>query len=635
MPTERPAIALLRRAAAHARAFTYRHPRLQRFLRTYLPVVRIIAQAIDSGSRITPAAYQAWIANHDTLPEADRAAIRTHIAAFRHRPVISVVMPVYDPPEAFLRAAIESVQKQLYPCWELCIADDASPSPHVARVLADYAGDPRIKVIRRDVNGHISAATNSALAIATGEFVALMDHDDLLPEHALYEVAAAIEAQPELDIIFSDEDKVDGQGRRFEPYFKPDFDPDLLLGQNVISHLGVYRRSLIERLGGMREGMEGSQDYDLALRAVAATSPGRIHHIPAILYHWRQQAKGRASFSEASLWRCVAAAHRAVGDHLAAIGHSQARVEHATRPRFWNRVVWPLPDPPPMASVILAACHDAGRLTRSAQSILRRTSYAPLELIIVDGGGGTAIPAALSRLQADPRVRVLHAHGLRNHSRLYNLAAQAARGSVLVLLQSGVEVLDGSWLREMASQALRPDIGAVGPRLLQAEAAAAGPLPHLETALMQIRALATVERIGPMAAFSLVRRVPAISGACLAVRREVYEAAGGFDEANLPLALNDIDFCLRLAERGYANLWTPYAELRQRASASYDDATETERYTSLKGEIDYMRDRWGALLTADTPYNPNLVYRNGRFMLAAPPQRQRPVSQARNDREND
>ncbi len=213
-------------------------------------------------------AYAEWIRDFDTLRATDIAAIRNHIAALPTR-LISVVMPVYNTDAELLREAVASVQAQLYPHWELCIADDCSTLPHVHELLAEFAEDTRIKVVRRRANGHISAATNSALALAQGEFVALMDHDDVLPPHALYEVAAELDAYPETDLVYSDEDKIDESGRRFAPYCKPDWNYDLLLGQNYINHLAVFRRSLIERAGGMREGFEGSQDHDLVLRCAA------------------------------------------------------------------------------------------------------------------------------------------------------------------------------------------------------------------------------------------------------------------------------------------------------------------------------------------------------------------------------
>ena len=243
--------------------------------------------------------YAEWVRLYDTIDDDDRRAITAAVGDMTNWPLISVVMPVYNTPEAYLRAAIDSVRQQLYPNWELCIADDASTAPHVRSVIEHYrASDPRIKVCYRSENGHISAASNSALALATGGFIALLDHDDVLPEYALYMVAATLNSDPEVDLIYSDEDKIDENGQRFDPHFKSDWNPDLMLSQNMFCHLGIYRRSLIEKIGGFRLGYEGSQDYDLILRAQSLTTPNRIHHIPHILYHWRAIPGSMALASE-------------------------------------------------------------------------------------------------------------------------------------------------------------------------------------------------------------------------------------------------------------------------------------------------------------------------------------------------
>ncbi len=231
-------------------------------------------------------------------------------------------MPVWNTPEKYLRAAIESVIGQLYQNWELCIADDASTASHVADILREFAArDARIKVVTRAENGRIAKASNSALELATGEFIALMDHDDVLPNHALYMVAVEINAYPEADILYSDEDKLDEQGRRFEPMFKPDWDPERMCGHNYISHLGVYRATLVSAAGGFRDGYNGSQDYDLTLRVIARTSPERIRHIPFVLYHWRL-FPGAQTFSSTQLSTATDSARRALRDYFTNKGES-------------------------------------------------------------------------------------------------------------------------------------------------------------------------------------------------------------------------------------------------------------------------------------------------------------------------
>jgi GT2 family glycosyltransferase len=607
-----------------ARQFVRRHPQLKRVLLiVFGPILRHLMPRPFS---LSDADYRAWIERFDELDEADRAAIRADVAALRDPPLISVVMPTYETPAAFLRAAIVSVRAQLYPHWELCIADDASPSAHVVSILEEAAReDPRIRWIRRDTNGHISAASNSALALARGDWVALMDHDDLLPEHALYELAVEIAAHPDAQVIYSDEDKIDAKGRRSDPYFKPDFDPDLLLGQNLISHLGAYRRDLLVRIGSFHEGLEGSQDHDLALRATAAAGAAAVRHIPAVLYHWRQAA-GPASFSEASQARCIASSRQAVADHLAALGH-QARVEAAPLVPSFNRVVWSVPDPAPLVSVIIPTRDRASLLRACLGGLLSGTDYAPIEVLIADNGSEERETLALfERLRADPRLRILPLPRPFNYSRLNNRAAAEARGKILLLLNNDVEVISPGWLREMVAHALRPEIGAVGAKLIYAN----GKLQHAGT-ILGVRGVAAHYMTGaprhargPFGLLALARTTSAVTAACLAVRRAVFEEVGGFDEENLPVAFNDVDLCLRIRECGYRNIWTPDAELYHLESASRGIDASGEKAERFMREVAYMRTRWGELLDDDPYYNPNLSLADAHHSLAIPPRRERP-----------
>ena len=266
-------------------------------------------------ARLLSSEHESWLKEFGALDSMDRAAIQDHIGQLQHRPLISVIVPVYRTALNHLREMLASVFGQAYPHWECCIADDNSQDPELFSILEDAAADQRVRLVRRTANGNICAATNTALELATGEFVCFLDHDDLLHENALYEIAVELNARPETDIIFTDCDSVDDAGLRFHPYFKSDWNYDLMLGQNLVSHLGAYRRTLVDEVGRMRLGFEGSQDYDLTLRAADATSAERIRHIPAILYHWRRSSS-RISFSDGAPDRCADAARRAIEDHL-------------------------------------------------------------------------------------------------------------------------------------------------------------------------------------------------------------------------------------------------------------------------------------------------------------------------------
>jgi glycosyltransferase involved in cell wall biosynthesis len=551
--------------------------------------------------------YTRWIEEHETLDDSDRLAIRAHIAALARRPFISIVVPVYNTDVRHLRAMIGSVLQQIYPYWELCLADDASTKSDVKEILSEFAQlDSRIKVVIREINGNISLATNSALDVATGEFIALLDHDDLLAETALYEVAVEVDAHPDADVVYSDSDSIDDSGRRFGPYFKTDWNPDLALGHNMVSHLGVYRRSLVEKIGRLRAGFEGSQDYDLMLRAADASTPRCIRHIPAVLYHWRRNATS-PSFSDASSERCVVAARRAVREHLARNG-AHARIDVPPRTPFWLRVIYALPPERPLVSIIVPTQDRADLLARCVDGVLTRTDYEPLELVIVDNDSKKSETALLfARLTEDPRVRIIQYPGNFNYSAMNNRAVQEARGEVIVLMNNDVDVVSSLWLEEMVSHALRPEIGAVGAKLLLPDGRVqhAGVVLGVGHGAGHFFHLASREEVGPVGLLVLTRRVSAVTGACMAIRRSVYLETGGLDE-NFPVAFNDVDFCLRLGERGYAVVWTPFAELYHLESATrgkdHEDAKRLER---LERDAKLLQQRWAEALDSDPFYNPN------------------------------
>ena len=551
--------------------------------------------------------YPAWVALYDQIDDEARRAIRADIARMPDPPLISVLMPVFNPSPEHLLAAIRSVQEQLYPRWELCIADDASTDPAVIETLRHACErDDRIKLVRRQQNGHISAASNSALRLTSGQFVALLDHDDVLPAHALYQVAASIIAHPDVDIIYSDEDHIDDDGRRSHPYFKPDWNADLMLGQNLISHLGVYRRSLIERIGGFRTGLEGSQDYDLALRMVAETRSERIVHIPKVLYHWRQGA-GDQTFSEASHQRCVDNGRRAVQQFVRR-ENPGARVVPTPLVAGWTRVVYPVPDPAPLVSVIVSAAAPASMLAACIDRLLRRTDYPALEILIATEPGASA-PAVVH----DDRVR--HIAGGRPH--WPNRAAAAARGSLLLLLDPALVPSEVGWLHEMVSHAVRPGIGAVGPKLLSPRG-----LVQQAGIFLGGRDVAFTPFVGRHRAQSgyfghlqITRDVTAVSGQCLMVRRQAFLAAGGLDEILSLTAFSNVDLCLKLAEGGYRTVWTPYAEL----GLGPGSKQQRDLPIGFEQAAARMRERWGHRLDTDRYWSPNLSSDPGDIGLACPP----------------
>jgi glycosyltransferase involved in cell wall biosynthesis len=553
--------------------------------------------------------YEKWCQQHEALDEGDLRAIRGHTEAFRARPVISVVMPVFDPPEGLLSKAIQSVLDQVYPHWELCVADDASTQPHVRETLERFAAlDPRIKAAYRPKNGHICEATNTAIELATGEFIALFDHDDVLSPVALYEVAAEVDAHPDAQLIYSDEDKIDAEDRRFDPYFKPDWNPDLNYGQNYISHLSVYRTALIRELGGFRKGFEGSQDWDLLLRAIDRIPPSAIRHIPKLLYHWRA-VPGSTALQLAEKSYPVEAARMALEDHFRRRGET---VEMHPVPGDHWRIKYPVPSPAPLVSLIIPTRNAAKLVRQAVDSILSTTDYPNYEIIIVDNESDdpetTEYLAEIGR-GSDPRTRVLPFHAPFNYSAINNFAVREAHGDVVGLLNNDVEAINRDWLSEMVSHAVRPGIGAVGAMLYY-------PLNTVQHAGV-ILGLGGVAGHpfkefprgdqGQKNRLRLVQNYSAVTAACLVIRKDRFLEVGGFNEKDLPIAFNDVDLCCKLIEAGYRNLWTPHAEFYHHESATRGVEDTPEKKARFQSEIDYMMNTWGALLMADPAYNPNLT----------------------------
>ncbi len=564
--------------------------------------------------------YEQWAKTYDSLDPEKLRAQQAAAARLGTTPLISVVMPVYNTPERWLLRVIESIRSQTYPHWELCIADDASPEPHVRRILEQAReSDKRIKVEFRPKNGHISAASNSALALATGDYVALLDHDDELTPDALFEVASAINARPEADYFYSDEDKIDEEGRRFEPYFKPDFLPDLFLGQNYLSHLSVYRTALIRKVGGFREGYEGSQDWDLALRAIEQTSRERIVHIPKVLYHWRAIPGSTALLLSEKSYP-VEAARRALADHFTRSG---IKAELLPVPGDHWRVKYPLPSPAPKVSLIIPTHNGLRLLERCVESILTRTTYPNYEIVIVDNRSDDR--ATLHWLeQVEARgVKVLPYPHPFNYSAINNFAVAATDGEVIGLLNNDLEVINADWLEELVSQASRPGVGCVGAMLYYPNDAIQHAGVVIGLGGVAGHAFRDFPR-GSEGKFNrarLVQNYSAVTAACLVVRRAVYVQVGGLDERDLAVAFNDIDFCLKVREAGYRNLWTPFAELYHHESASRGTDDTPEKEDRFRREVETMLRRWGPALSRDPAYNPNLTLELNDFSLASPPRR--------------
>ncbi len=583
-----------------------------------------------------PNTYAAWVAAYDSLTPESADQIRAKLATLTRRPLISVLMPTYNTPEKWLVRAIESVRRQLYENWELCIADDASKQPHVRKTLERYQKkDPqRIKIVIRETNGHISAASNSALALAHGEFVALLDHDDEIRPHALACVALELEAHPDADLIYSDEDKIDENGHRYDHYFKPDWNPDLFNVQNYISHLGVYRTLLVREVGGFRVGYEGSQDWDLAMRVIERTAPDRIRHIPKILYHWRSVPGSTAMLIGAKNY-ATQSAEKVISEHLIRTGVTATL--SPTKGSYW-RIHYPIPDPAPRVTLVIPTRNRLEVLRPCVESLLTKTTYPNFELLLVDNDSddpttlaylsqisdpASSSPASQSDAAGEnaPRVRVVRFPGEFNYSALNNFGVSQTDAPLVGLLNNDLEVIHGDWLDEMVAHALRPEIGCVGAKLYYPD----DRIQHAGVILGVGGVAAHAWQTHPRGAAGQAHRnllqqnLSAVTAACLVIRREIYLQVGGLNADQLKVAFNDVDFCLKVRAAGFRNLWTPYAELYHHESASRGKEDTLEKRDRFRSEVEYMRATWGELLDNDPAYNPNLTLTINDFTLALPP----------------
>ncbi len=531
--------------------------------------------------------YAQWVSAYDRLTQEDRDLIAAAVERLPHRPAISIVIPADGAAaNALLEKTLASIRSQIYPAAGICLGKDAPPG---------------------------------------GDFVALLMPGDLLPEQALFEIALEILAHPEAGMIYTDEDRIDESGRRSDPAFKPDFSIELQLGAPLTGRLTVYRRALLDELGVSPVAIGPAAEQVLALRVALRCGADRIRHIPAVLCHrLAAEAPTRDLARDPASDAALAAIGRSLGDVTVAPlpGHA-----------VWNRVTWPLPDPLPRVSVIIPTRDRADLLARCVMGLLYRTDYPDLDILIIDNDSIDAGTLSLFQLlQTDPRVRVIRSPGAFNYSALNNAGVREARGDIILLLNNDVDVMGGGWLKEMVSHAVRPEVGAVGAKLIYGDGriqhagvvlgvgqhnagpGVAGHFGHYEEA----------DDPGYLGQFALTRAVSAVTGACLAVRRDVFLAVGGLNETALPVSFNDVDFCLRIAALGLRIIWTPFAELYHLESASRGQAETPEKVARAAREADYMRDHWGPILDRDPFYNLNFDRRNHAFELARPPYRRKP-----------
>ncbi len=529
---------------------------------------------------------------------------------------ISVLMPVYNPDPDFLEQVLKSVLVQTYQHWELCIADDASTNPLTTKILQEYAAkDDRIKICLRSVNGHISQTSNSALEMATGEWVVLLDHDDILPPNALEEVAKVIREWPEVSVIYSDEDKIYQHGKRFDPYFKSDWNRDLLLSQNYFCHLMAIRRSLVKNVGGFRVGCEGAQDHDLALRVMEQIRDDQIHHIPKILYHWRSHSESTASSGEAKPYT-VTAGERALNDHLQRTDSLGSCTQDGAG---GYRVQYPMPERRVVVSAIIISNGNIKNLQRCIDQIKKPPGSIDCEFRVLPT---TPKVGRLLRTAELPSETLLEERRKEETLSVFlNRVTRNASGELLWYMHARLELLGDDGIKEMISHGVRPEIGAVSGKLLypNGRVRQAGLLlDHERISRLCFHHLKGDSR-GYMGRLTLIQNYSAVSKDCLMIEKKKFLEVGGFDEGHLRSHHLDVDLCLRLKEAGYRTLWTPYAKFcdsRPRFSLS----GIMNRFShAFRQDTAYMKGRWGEVLENDPAYNPNLNQKKKDFNYQWPP----------------
>ncbi|GAB4226970.1 MAG: hypothetical protein Kow0049_06660 [Stanieria sp.] len=578
-------------------------PKLAKSLVESEPIVTRIDQDIPPSK---DSKYQQWLNKHYPR-QIDLTRMSETLSLLSYQPKISIIVPVYNPPEAFFRQAIESVLKQVYPHWELCLADDCSTKPYVKEILEEYdQKDSRIQVVFRQENGHISRASNSALEIATGEYIALLDHDDLLAPHALYEMVLLLNQHPEADMIYSDEDKIDENNWHKDPFFKMDWCPDSFLTRMYTCHLGVYRRSIVTEIGNFRAGLEGSQDYDLVLRFTEKTD--KIFHIPKVLYHWRIHSESAASGTSAKPY-AYEAAQKALSEALVRREEPGKIIPVTGYPGLYT-TRYEIKEKQ-LVSIIIPTRDLAKTLNNCLKSIFTKTTYPNYEVIVIDNGSQESATFECFEYWKKQEPNRFKCYSLDipfNYSQINNYAVEKSQGHYLLFLNNDTEIISNDWIEAMVEQAQRPSIGAVGALLLYPD--------------KTIQHAGVVLGIGGVASHShkgypsllpgyfgqviTINNYSAITGACLMCRREVFEQVNGFEE-KLAIAYNDVDFCLKLVQQGYRNIYLPHVKLFHYESKSRGKEDSVAKQQRLQQERIYMLDKWQSLLNNDPCYSPHLT----------------------------
>lgn len=554
--------------------------------------------------------YKEWLEkNMPARQELDRQEKHK----FKYAPKISILVPVYNTPETFLRQMIESVQKQTYGNWELCIANANPANEQVKVILKEYtANDARVKVTDVPENEGIAQNTNKALEIADGTFIGLLDHDDVLAENALYEVVKELNKAVDTDVIYTDEDKVStAMDEYFSPNFKPDFNLDMLRSNNYFCHFFVAKKELIETVGGFRGEYNGAQDYDLFLRCIEKAE--RIAHIPKILYHWRVHQESTADNPLSKMY-AYDAGQKAIEQHLKRCGVT-AEVSKTENLGFY-RVKYQQ-EGSPLVSILIPNKDQKDTLDQCLKSIEARTDYENYEIIIIENNSTEQETFEYYKQIKNPKIRVIEWKDEFNYSAINNFGVRHAKGEYLLFLNNDIEVINSDWLGEMLSNCQREEVGAVGAKLYYPDNTVqhAGVIVGIGGVAGSVFVGLKRGYTGYMHRASIQQNLSAVTAACMMVKKSVFEEVGGFEE-ELKVAFNDIDFCLKIREKGHLIVYDPYVELYHYESKTRGAEDTTEKIRRFQSEIEYMRSHWSSILkNGDPAYNPNLSLKKWDYSL--------------------
>lgn len=554
-----------------------------------------------------PIEYHKWTVLYDKKEVRYLEKVYSELKNYKCIPTISVILPIQSSDIEYIRECVDSVLNQTANNWELCISLDRSLKYSMCEFLEELSQkDTRIKITYSKANATVSEVTNCALEIVTGDYVAFLEQNGTLSLYAICALLDAINKNPGAKLFYSDEDKINSEAQRFDPHFKPDWNPDLFFSHNYIRHLVVIEKVLVKTLGGMRAGYEGNQDYEFLLRCVLMITERQIIHIPKVLYHQcvlKNSIDGRQikpiDMTESGI--------KALSCYFRDLKKS-VNINQGVLPNTY-KITYSTPSPPPLVSLIIPTRDGIEVLKKCVFSILRKTTYKNYEILIVDNQ--SRMPETIEFLQYIKRynnIRSISYNRPFNYSAINNYAITQAKGSIVGLINSDVEVISPEWLTEMVSHASRDDIGCVGAKLYFAN----GQIQHAGV-ILGIRGIAGHSHKyffrhenGYCSRLQVIQNYSAVTAACLLVRKNVYLKVGGLNANDLPIAFNDVDFCIKVRDAGYRNLWTPYAELYHHESVSRGEDKSFRIREQSKREIEYMKKKWGTILYSDPAYNPNL-----------------------------